>query len=137
MAGIVAAIESDIALTIRVMREANGADSRADSVVRAVEALPAATIQRLAERAPTFEFFGGPPERDRMPEQLRLHAIATQRAADRLAREVRYTHRDRLMVAALLHDIGKLVLADAYPGYPGDIHGDARTPEERVGRERR
>jgi DNA-binding CsgD family transcriptional regulator len=41
------------------------------------------------------------------------------------------------MVTSLLHDIGKLVLIHAYPGYPGQIHGDARTPEERINRERR
>ena len=45
--------------------------------------------------------------------------------------------RDELLVSALLHDIGKLVLVHAYPGYPEQIHGDARTPEERVHRERR
>ena len=32
--------------------------------------------------------------------------------------------------------MGKLVLAHAYPGYPDQIHGDARTPEERLRRER-
>jgi DNA-binding CsgD family transcriptional regulator len=63
--------------------------------------------------------------------------VATQRAADRLAREVGYGSRDRLMVTSLLHDIGKLVLVHAYPGYPGQVHGDARTPEERLQRERR
>ena len=41
------------------------------------------------------------------------------------------------MVTALLHDIGKLVLMHAYPGYPRQVHGDARTPEERIHRERR
>ena len=41
------------------------------------------------------------------------------------------------MVTSLLHDIGKLVLVHAYPGYPRQIHGDARTPEERIQRERR
>ncbi len=41
------------------------------------------------------------------------------------------------MVTALLHDIGKLVLMHAYPGYPAQVHGDARTPEERIHRERR
>jgi DNA-binding NarL/FixJ family response regulator len=29
------------------------------------------------------------------------------------------------------------VLIQAYPGYPGQVHGDARTPEERIHRERR
>jgi DNA-binding NarL/FixJ family response regulator len=41
------------------------------------------------------------------------------------------------MVTALLHDIGKLVLTHAYPGYPEQVHGDAQTPEERIHRERR
>ena len=63
--------------------------------------------------------------------------MATQRAADRLAREVGYEDRDELLISALLHDIGQLVLIHAYPGYPGQVHGEARTPEERVHRERR
>ncbi len=74
---------------------------------------------------------------DAAPERFRLHGVATQRAADRLATEAGYEHRDRLMVTALLHDIGKLVLMHAYPGYPGQVHGNARTPEERIHRERR
>ena len=41
------------------------------------------------------------------------------------------------MVTALLHDIGKLVLMHAYPGYPAQVHQGARTPEERIHRERR
>src|SRR6476661_6976767 len=42
-----------------------------------------------------------------------------------------------VLVSALLHDVGKLVLTHAYPGYPGQVHGDAQTPEERIHRERR
>jgi DNA-binding NarL/FixJ family response regulator len=41
------------------------------------------------------------------------------------------------MFTALVHDVGKLVLIHAYPGYPSQVHGDARTPEERAHRERR
>ena len=42
-----------------------------------------------------------------------------------------------LLTSALLHDIGKLVLVHAYPAYPAQVHGTARTPEERVHAERR
>ena len=63
--------------------------------------------------------------------------MATQRAADRLAKEVKYEDRDELLVSALLHDVGKLVLTHAYPGYPSQVHGEAQTPEERIHRERR
>ncbi len=91
----------------------------------------------IASRARTFDFFERTAVWQGIPERFRLHAVATQRAADRLARELGYEARDRLMVTSLLHDIGKLVLVHAYPGYPRQIHGEARTPEERIQRERR
>jgi putative nucleotidyltransferase with HDIG domain len=99
--------------------------------------LSTGTVQAIATRARTFDFFERTAVWQGLPERFRLHAVATQRAADRLAREVGYDERDRLMVTSLLHDIGKLVLVHAYPGYPGQVHGDARTPEERLQRERR
>ena len=94
-------------------------------------------MQAIASRARTFDFFERTAVWQGIPERFRLHAVATQRAADRLARELGYESRDRLMVTSLLHDVGKLVLVHAYPGYPRQVHGDARTPEERIHRERR
>jgi len=138
---VVAAVESDVALAIAVLRLANRLDGKArgrvDNVVSAVELLSPEAVQALAHRARTFDFFERSGPWEGQPERFRLHGVATQRAADRLAAEVGYEHRDRLMVTALLHDIGKLVLTHAYPGYPRQIHQDARTPEERMHRERR
>src|SRR5215216_1791506 len=132
---MVRAIESDVALVIAIMRLSNGFDSprrgQVDSIVGAVEVLSPASVHKLATNAETFEFF----ERgkwDAAPERFRLHAVAVQRAADRLAAAAGYQHRDRLLVTALLHDVGKLVLMHAYPGYPKQVHGPARTPEERL-----
>ncbi len=140
-ADVVATVESDIALVISVMRLANRIDGprqgRVESVVKAVEILSPESVQALASRARTFDFFERSSLWDAAPERFRLHGVATQRAADRLAQEAGYEHRDRLMVTALLHDIGKLVLTHAYPGYPFQVHGDVKTPEERVHRERR
>ena len=51
--------------------------------------------------------------------------------------EVGYENRDRLTVTSLMHDVGKLVLLHAYPGYPAQVHRGARTPEERIHQERR
>src|SRR6266851_844010 len=125
----------------RVLRVANQVQGKSkgkvDSVVKSVEVLSAQAVKALASRARTFDFFERSGVWDVAPEHFRLHALATQRAADRLATEVSYNHRDRLMVTAMLHDIGKLVLLQAYPGYPGQVHGEARTPEERIHRERR
>ncbi len=141
MAELVAAVESDVALAIAVLRLANQIEGRTrgkiDSIVRAVDVLPIEAFQSLAGRARTFDFFERAGVWEGTPERFRLHAVATQRSADRLAGEVGFEDRDRLMVTALLHDIGKLVLMHAYPGYPRQIHQDARTPEERIHRERR
>ena len=59
---------------------------------------------------------------------LQAACLATQHAADRVAAEVGYENRDRLTVTSLLHDIGKLVLMHAYPGYPAQVHQGAQTP---------
>jgi putative nucleotidyltransferase with HDIG domain len=138
---VVAAVESDVALVIAVLRLANQVEGRSrgrvESIVKAVELLSPEAVSSLATRARTFDFFERTATWDAAPERFRLHGVATQRAADRLATETNYPERDRLMVTALLHDIGKLVLMHAYPGYPGQVHGQARTPEERIHRERR
>src|SRR3712207_83521 len=138
---VVAAVESDCALVIAVLRLANQVEGRSrgrvESLVKAVELLSPETVQALATRARPFDFFERSSVWDAAPERFRLHGVATQRAADRLATETGYENRDRLMVTALLHDIGKLVLMHAYPGYPAQVHQGARTPEERIHRERR
>src|SRR3954467_2037607 len=138
---MVAAVESDVALVISVLRLGNQVEGRTkgrvESIVKAVEVLSPEAVQALATRARTFDFFERSSTWDAAPERFRLHGVATQRAADRLATETGYDNRDRLMVTALLHDIGKLVLMHAYPGYPAQVHQGARTPEERIHRERR
>jgi putative nucleotidyltransferase with HDIG domain len=137
---VVAAVESDVALVITVLRIANRHGQRKKgkiaSIPECVEILTPEGVETLAARTTTFDFFERTPGWDVLPERFRLHAVATQAAADRLARELEYEDRDELLVSALLHDIGKLVLGHAYPAYPAQIHGAARTPEERLHRER-
>ncbi len=139
-ADVVTAVESDVALIIAVLRLANqaqGGRGRIDTAVAAVELLTPQTVQGLAARVRTFDFFERSSVWEAAPERFRLHALATQHAADRIAAEVGFEHRDRLTATSLLHDIGKLVLLHAYPGYPSQVHRGARTPEERIHQERR
>jgi len=139
-ADVVSAVESDVALVTAVLRMANRspkANGRVDTVVGAVEVLSPQTVQALASRVRTFDFFERASVWDSAPERFRLHALATQHAADRVAAEVGYENRDRLTVTSLLHDIGKLVLMHAYPGYPTQVHQGAQTPEGRIHQERR
>jgi putative nucleotidyltransferase with HDIG domain len=139
-ADIVAAVESDVALIIAVLRIANQMQEgrgRVDTVVAAIELLTPQAVQGLAGRLRTFDFFERSSVWEAAPERFRLHALATQHAADRIAAEVGFENRDRLTATSLLHDIGKLVLLHAYPGYPAQVHRGARTPEERIHQERR
>jgi HD-like signal output (HDOD) protein len=118
----VAAVESDVGLVITVLRISNrtasGQKGKVASIPKAVAILTLDGVETLAQHTATFDFFERTPGWDLMPERFRLHAVATQAAADRLARELHYEDRDELLCTALLHDVGKLVLAHAYPGYP-------------------
>jgi putative nucleotidyltransferase with HDIG domain len=110
---------------------------RVEDVVAAVESLTSQALRAIAGEALTFDFFEQVGVWGSAPANLRLHSLATQRAADTIAAIVRHDKRDRLAVSSLLHDIGKLVLARAYPGYPREVHEGARTLDERVQMERR
>jgi putative nucleotidyltransferase with HDIG domain len=141
LADVVETVESDIALVIAVLRVANDVPARpgarVENIPDAVRVLTPEAVQELAERVRTFDYFERSATWEAAPDRFRLHALATRAAAELLATEIGYPDRDRLIVAALLHDIGKLVLMHAYSGYPASVHRDARTPEERVQRERR
>lgn len=132
---VVSMIESDLALTVTVLREAqpDGGRRSITNVPDAVAALSALGLRQAVGEIPTASF----PWRTQIEANMhhaRVHAQAVARAADHLARASMPHRRDDLLAAALLHDVGKLVLARAghvAPG-PGDF-----TPEERVGAERR
>lgn len=148
-ADLIRAIESDVGLTVAVLRNANrverargaaGRQTRPDgiaSVPCAVSTLGREAVELVIGRIATVELFEGGRGCEADFECFRLHAVATQRAADRLARELDYRRRDELLVSSLLHDVGKLVLIHAYDGYPERVVGQARTPEERLRAEQR
>jgi putative nucleotidyltransferase with HDIG domain len=138
-ADVVAAVESDIALCIAMLRAANTREhgrGQIETAASAAQLLRPPILQALASSIHTFDFFEHVGVWDTAPERFRLHALATQRVADRIAAEINYGHRDRLAITSLLHDIGKLVLIHAYPGYPSHIHARSLTPDERAARER-
>src|SRR5437667_282856 len=85
-----------------------------------------------AAAMPTFELMGDGAGWGKVARQLRLHAVATVGAAERLIADGHAKHPDRLRVAALLHDIGKLVLLRAYGRYGRGFDG---TPADRLGEE--
>ena len=130
---IVAAVEGDVALTIAVLRQANRGGLVAGgiaSVPAALEVLKPAGVLALAGTAPSFDFFDSNGGWELKPERFRVHALATQRAADRLGRVVGWIDRDELAVTALLHDVGRLVISRLHPGYK--VYFDAALPHPRA-----
>lgn len=133
-------VESDTAVAIAVMRAANnggGPRGRVSNVPDAVEALTPAGIRAVAVQLETYEFFQSVGNWDRLPERFRRHALATRHAAERIAELGDVPGRDELATAALLHDIGQLVLTRLYPGYVEILDDRSLTPEQRTQRERR
>jgi putative nucleotidyltransferase with HDIG domain len=136
---IVAAVESDVALTIAVLRHANRGGIVAGGIAgipAALEVLKPAGVLALAGTAPSFDFFDSNNGWELKPERFRVHALATQRAADRLGRIVGWIDRDELAVAAMLHDVGRLVISRLHPGYKVYFDALSRTPEQRLREER-
>ncbi len=139
-ADVVSAIESEVAFVATVLRLAaatTDGKGGVDTVAEGIDLLGLDVIQEVAQQTRTFGFFDRSADWGGAPGRIRLHAVATQRIADRIAVEVRYEHRNRLAVTSLLHDIGKLVLHHAYQSYPSQVHLPGSTPEEHMHQERR
>jgi len=135
---LVEAVEADVALTIAVLRFANRASVSGGigGVPAAVDVLKPSGVLAIAGTAPVFDFFESNGGWELRPEQVRVHALATQQAAARIGREVGWIDRDELIVAALLHDIGRLVISKLHPGRRTYFDAAGRTPEQRIREER-
>ena len=134
----IALIETDPGLVAAVLRAANGdlprGRKRIVGVPAAVETIGPDGIVELVSDWPTFRLLS----RSSWPVQtLTMHANATRFAADVVARAIGSTLRHELRAMALLHDIGKLVLARAWKAYPQRLNASLAAPEHRVAIERR
>ncbi len=136
---IVEAVEADVSLSISVLRFANRSGLVAGGVAGipdAVDVLKPSGVLAIAGTAPSFDFFESNGGWELKPERFRVHALATQRAGDEIGRAVGWVERDELAVAALLHDVGRLVISRLHPGYKVYFDAISRTPEQRLRDER-
>ena len=134
LARIIELVETDPGLTAAVL---SAAGDEGTGVPSALEALGLEQLGHVTARTATFDVFEQLRASLLAPERFRLHAVATARAVRRLARALDERDADGLVAAALLHDVGKLVLTRMHPGYPADLLGPEATPEERLRIERR
>jgi putative nucleotidyltransferase with HDIG domain len=139
---LIGVIERDVGMCAKVLRAAAKADvprrrPQSSSVASAVQVLGEQRIGQLVTEMDTYSPFAPHPILGRSLEQLRLHSIEVRKIAGALAKTVGHPNPDALSSAAMLHDIGKLVLAYAYPGYPQRVHGEAISPNARRDTEQR
>jgi putative nucleotidyltransferase with HDIG domain len=133
-------IESDAAIAIAVMQAANngnGPRGRTGGVPDAIDSLSPTRVVAIAARMDTYDLLGPAGSGSERFERFRRHAAAVRSAADRIADEARIDARDQLAVAALVHDVGRLVLGDLYGAEFGMGPEPEDGPEERLRRERR
>jgi len=135
---LVEAVESDVGLAIAVLRFANrsGSPVGTGTIPGAIDVLKPSGVLAIAGTAPVFDFFETNGGREMRPERFRVHALASQQAADAIGRAIGWEDRDELAVAALLHDIGRLVIANLHPGDRGSFDVVAKPPELRLREER-
>jgi putative nucleotidyltransferase with HDIG domain len=112
-------IESDLGLTVVVLRAANAQRGRRGigSVPAAVDSLGPVGVARAATEATAYDFLDIEGPWGSVPESMRRHAVATRRAVERIAEVANLPARDDLAAAALLHDFGRLVLLCLYGEY--------------------
>ena len=133
------AVEADTALAITVMKAANNGDGpagRIGGVPEAIESLRVDGVRALATGLETYDFLDHPGLWSNRHERFRRHAVSVRAAAERIGDIARLPQRDELAIAAMLHDVGKLVLLELY-GEEQFADARAEVPEERVRRERR
>jgi len=133
-------VESDVALVVAVLRSASDQGSslgRVWGVSDAVEAITPAGVGAAADDLEEYELLEASSAWNGQLEPLRRHSVATRHAAVRVAELGGHANWDELALAALLHDIGQLVLGRLYPGYIELADERAATPEERIQAERR
>jgi putative nucleotidyltransferase with HDIG domain len=118
LSDLIQTIESDPALAIAVLRAAARHDGKkAVAVPSALAVLSREEIAATAGGLAVFDFFEQSRAWSETAERFRVHARATQSAAEYVRRAAGMGPRPDLLVAALLHDIGKLVLLRAYERY--------------------
>ncbi|MFB6355758.1 MAG: HDOD domain-containing protein [bacterium] len=107
-------ISQDPSLTAKVLKLVNSAfygfSRRISTVTEAVVILGFNTVKSLAVSASVFEVFEGGGSRRFDRVGMWEHSIATGVGAEMIGKRIRYPNVEEIMVAGILHSIGKVVI---------------------------
>ncbi len=128
-------ILKDQALTMKVLRVANSARygvtaQRITTVSRAVVLLGFQSVRAIAVGLGAYQLLSALRRGGGVLRSFWLHAVATAVVCQELAELLRYEVPEEAFVAGLLHDVGKLVLAEHDPKAAARVYdAPARGPE--------
>jgi putative nucleotidyltransferase with HDIG domain len=131
-------VETDLGLATAVLSAAN--QVRSDgvaSVADAIGALGSRGTLRLAAGLPTLQPEAPVGRLSIALARISAHAIASRSAAEYVARSLCEPRREELRLAAVLHDVGKIVLVALRDSYLAELSNHSATPEDRLTAERR
>jgi putative nucleotidyltransferase with HDIG domain len=121
---VVTAIEKDSALCVRVLRMANSVlvspERRIEDLETAVQMLGVARVRKAAQALFTLR------DANRVAEgfdwrHLWIHALGTAAIAEELEQQFKTRQDSQIHLAALLHDVGKIVLSTIAPDAYRDV----------------
>lgn len=119
MADIAKVVGQDPSFTVRLLRVANssfyGFSSKIDTVPKAVAIIGTSQIRSLALATSVASSFDGLPNTLVSMENFWKHSLYCALAARILAKQARKCDPDAVFTAALLHDIGELVIFNRMP----------------------
>ncbi len=111
-------IQADPAMAAKVLKLANssyyGFRQKISNIPQAVTLLGFATLKNTLLAAAVFDMFRMQNTGFDLPA-LWKHSVTTATAAKLLAKRARYPQAEKAFTAALLHDVGKIVLARFLP----------------------
>jgi len=118
-------ISHDSDLSVRLLRLVNspfyGLPSKIDTIQRAVVVAGADEIRNLAMATTVMRSFSGIPGELANMDLFWRHAVMTGVLAQAISKYCNTLHSDRLFVAGMLHDLGRLVIYLTQPEKARDI----------------